>query len=140
MENILLTAILVVVVMSAMLNFTGYVKKNTIIKNMTAKIDADSLIIADCFSEDVIQLYFDVMQNREKYFLGKCTFEKEGDTITVWASNDIYNRKFYTHDESKKEQVEQMNSKLTYFDKVLLDNIIKAIGDRNKKILTKVFL
>lgn len=110
------------------------------IKIMVDKISLDNVNLSDCFSEDVVALYLDVLSETNKYSLAGCVLGKSNNPIMVWASNDMYSRRFYTHDKGKDKDVEEMNKKLTYYDKVLLDRIVTSFKTRQDKLVTKFFI
>lgn len=95
------------------------------------------------FSKPVKELYLDVIANPNKWevangVMQKCNKSERSD-ITIWAVNDIHSRKFYTHNKNLESKVKEYNSKLTHYDKELLDRLIKAVRDRKLKIEEKIF-
>lgn len=96
--------------------------------------------ITDCFSKDVIGYYLRVLNNPNSFSESDYTIDEVGSEVGIWCTNSIINRRFYTHKDSLKEEVKEMNAKLNYYDKLLLDKLSKTIIKRQNNIVTKLFI
>lgn len=116
------------------------VRRNKWIEFMVDRISLENINLTDCFSKEVITLYLNVLNETNKYSLTNATLDVAGSKIMVWAANDMDSRRFYTHDDKLKESVEEMNKKLTHYDKLLLDKLVNAFRNRQDKLVTKFFV
>lgn len=119
-----------------------FIKKNKVsLTNIYTGID--NMQDDEYFSKAVKQYYLDFIKEPNKYSNSGCTIQKSGSTasndIVIWIANDIESRCFYTHSKEKQDEVKELNSKLTHFDKILLDKISKTIKDRNINLEEKIF-
>lgn len=130
--NLLLISVVIVLILK---------KKDKSITNVYTGIE--NMEDDEYFSKAVKRYYLDVISEPNMYICDRTTLKRTGQTesssITIWAANDISDRRFYTHSGSKREEVKSLNSKLTSHDLVLLDKLCKAIADRNIKIEEKIF-
>lgn len=116
------------------------VRSDKWIEFMVEKISFENTNLTDCFSNNVVSLYLDVLNETNRYSLNAYTLDKVDSTISIWAANGIDSRRFYTHDESKKQEVEERNKKLTHYDRLLLDKLVIAFKNRQDKLVTKFFV
>tara|TARA_R110000796_G_scaffold73490_1_gene165267 strand:+ start:417 stop:842 length:426 start_codon:yes stop_codon:yes gene_type:complete len=141
MEKVLLIVILITLIAGiALIIHVNKIRKNKFIEVLIDQIKLENINLTDCFSKDVVSFYLSVLKDTNKYSLNNCTLNRVNDDVMIWASNDIHNRRFYTHNEKKKKEVEDMNSKLTHYDKVLMDKVINSFKNRQDKLVTKFFL
>ncbi len=137
---LLITNIFIVIIGIIINTRVSIIRKNKWIELMVDRITIENINLTDCFSKDVISLYLNVLKETNRYSLGDCLLKEEGNEITVWASNTIESRRFCTHDTELYEQVKEMNNKLTYYDKMLLDKLIQCFKNRQDKLVTKFFI
>jgi len=116
--------ILVSVLIAKINNISTKIDKglNNIADKFIDNINLENVNVAlsDCFSQEVIDVYKDVMENTNGWELKQCTLERKSDNTEIWAANDIENRRFHSG-----ENKEEINKKLTHYDKLLLDKIVK---------------
>jgi len=141
MEKILLVTILITLIIGiAVIIYVNKTNKNKWIESMVNGVVLKNTKLSECFSKDVVNLYIDVLNDTNKYYLTEHTLIRSDSDICIWAANDIINRKFFSRNNSNEEQVAEMNSKLTYYDKILLDKLIQSIKSRQDKLVTKFFI
>lgn len=130
---VLITGIIVIIQVNK-------VRRNKWIEFMVEKISLENINLTDCFSKDVVSLYLGVLNETNRYSLNAHTLDIADSTISIWAANGIDSRRFYTHDASKKQEVEERNKKLTHYDRLLLDKLVTAFKNRQDKLVTKFFV
>lgn len=141
METGLLIIIeLTIIFLSVVLIHKNKINKNKLIDRMVDKISINDLDIDDCFSTYVLDYYKRVLTNPEKFSKGHCVIQEDGNKIEVWTQNDIIHRRFYTNEKALELEVEEINSKLTHYDRVLLDKISEQIEKNNKILIKKFFV
>lgn len=117
------------------------VRREKFIEMIIAQINLDNMSLVDCFSKDVLEVYLDIIKNPNGWSLHNCTLDRISDGAMIWASNELDSRRFYTHgSDEEKKKIEEKNKKLTHYDKVLLDKIVRAYRDRQDKLVTKFFI
>ena len=114
--------------------------KEEMVKFVIKKVSLKDLVGKKLFSKAVVDIYLDIMKNADKYVLSGTTLEIPNTKIQIWAANDVDSRRFYTHEDELKEEVDAKNKKLTYYDRVLLDRLITAIREGHNKMVTKFFI
>lgn len=141
MEKILLVTILVTLIIGiALIIHVNKIRRNKWIEFMVDRISLDNINLTDCFSKEVVGLYIGILKDTNKYSLSAHTLDFSGSDIGIWAANSMENRRFYTTKDKKKKEVEEMNSKLTHYDKLLLDKLVNAFKNRQDKLVTKFFV
>lgn len=103
------------------------------------KLDYSTLKKQNLFSPDVMEVYLYAIEHPEKFSYGGYTIEITGRAIEIWASNQIGSRRFYIPSDENQELVDEMNSKLTYYDKYLLDRLCTAVKEGQTKTLEIFF-
>lgn len=137
----LLIANIFIVIIGIVINTrVSKIRKNKWIEFMVDKVTLENINPTDCFSKDVISFYLNVLKETNRYSLGNCILQEQGNEISVWAANDITSRRFYTHNTELAEQVKIMNNKLTCYDKILLDKLVQSFKSRQDKLVTKFFI
>jgi hypothetical protein len=116
------------------------IRRNKWIEFMVDRISLENINLTDCFSKDVVSIYISVLNETNKFSLTDCLLKFSDSDIYIWASNSLENRRFYTHNEEKQKEVDEMNKKLTHYDKLLLDKLVKAFKNRQDKLVTKFFV
>tara|TARA_R110000851_G_scaffold142286_1_gene280730 strand:- start:12 stop:437 length:426 start_codon:yes stop_codon:yes gene_type:complete len=141
MEKVLLIAILITLIGGiALIIYVNKIRQTKFIEVLVDQISLDNINLTDCFSKDVVSLYLGVLKDTNKYSLSDCTLNVSGDDVMIWSANDLDSRRFYTHNKSKQKEVEEMNSKLTHYDKLLMDKLVTAFKNRQEKLVTKFFV
>jgi hypothetical protein len=136
---LIINLIVLVIGLIIMSNLTK-IRREKWIESMIGRISLENINVTDCFSKEVLNFYLDVLKDTNKFEVTAHTLNKVGSEIQVWISNDVDSRRWYTHDVDSKEKVEELNKKLTIYDKMLLDRITNAIRERHDKLVTKFFL
>lgn len=137
----LLIANIFIVIIGIVINTkVSKIRKNKWIEFMVDKVTLENINTTDCFSKDVISFYLNVLKETNRYSLGNCILQEQGNEISVWAANDITSRRFYTHNTELAKQVKIMNNKLTCYDKILLDKLVQSFKSRQDKLVTKFFI
>ena len=134
MEFILLHIILVVVQVAIVLKV-----KNELIFTLIDKLDYKKLDKRDILSSDVMLLYIKALEVPSRFSCDQHTLNIEGEKIKIWAANNINSRAFYTHDISLVDKVKEMNTKLTKYDKLLLDKICNRVKEGELHLINTFF-
>lgn len=118
------------------------VRREKFLEMIIAQINLDNMSLVDCFSKDALAVYMDIINNPNGWSLHNCTLDKISDGTKIWAANELDSRRFYANSMSDEEKklIEAKNAKLTHYDKVLFDKIVKAYKDRQDKLVTKFFI
>lgn len=141
MEKILLVTILITLIIGiAVIIYVNKIRRNKWIEFMVDRISIENINLTDCFTKEVVALYISILNETNKFTLTDHTLNVSDSDISIWACNDLDNRRFYTHNKEKQKEVDEMNSKLTYYDKLLLDKLIQAFKNRQDKLVTKFFV
>ena len=101
--------------------------KNELIFTLIDKLDYKKLDKRDILSSDVMSLYVKSLEKPCAFSCDGWTLSIGSEPIKVWATNELNSRAFYTHDTSLIDKVEEMNKKLTKYDKLLLDKICNRV-------------
>ncbi len=120
--------------------YKNKVTKDKFIQTLIDNVNLENINLDNCFSKEVIDVYLDVLKNTNDWQIGNCTLKNEKTKQEIWIANDIDNRKFYTHNDDLKKDLELINESLTKFDKILLDKIANSYKNRENNLLTRFFL
>jgi len=139
--NILLLANIFILVFGIyFIIYKNKVTKDKFIQTLIDNVNLENINLDNCFSKEVIDVYLDVLKNTNDWQIGNCTLKNEKTKQEIWIANDIDNRKFYTHNDDLKKDLELINKSLTKFDKILLDKIANSYKNRENNLLTRFFL
>lgn len=118
------------------------VRREKFLEMIITQINLDNMSLVDCFSKDALAVYMDIINNPNGWSLIGCTLHKISDGTQIWAANELDSRQFYTSDfnDEVKKATQEKNAKLTHYDKVLFDKIVKAYRNRQDKLVTKFFI
>lgn len=107
-----------------------------VVKEIIKTIDLTQLPTTNIFSKAVLDVYREALVNPDMFILHSDTTMSTPihEDVTIWIANDISNRRFHSH--GNQELTKKLNSKLTHYDTLLLDQIYKSIKDRTD-LLTK---
>lgn len=103
------------------------------------KLDYKNLEKRDILSSDVMSLYVKALENPCAFSCDDYILSVGSEPIKVWATNEIISRAFYTHDSSLIDKVEEMNKKLTKYDKLLLDKICNRVKNGELHLINTFF-
>lgn len=141
MEKILLVTILVTLIIGiVVIIYVNKIRRNKWIEFIVDRIILENINLTDCFTKEVVALYISILNETNKFNLTEHTLNVSDSDISIWAANGLDSRGFHTHNKEKKDEVKEMNSKLTYYDKLLLDKLIQAFKNRQDKLVTKFFV
>lgn len=142
MEMLLLITIMLLVIITLILIIRLTRQSvDLFLKTIHDQINNKNTILTDCFSKDVLEIYLDILNNPNGWVLEQHILRRISDNMAIWAANDIHARNFFSHPAANNsEEIEEKNSKLTYYDKVLLDKIVNSYKTRQDKLVTKFFM
>ena len=129
-----------------------WIKKNNTAKLLASNLrfveadikDKEELIkefkLNKLFSEVALNFYFDILNHSELYYIDEYCLGKEigRQGISLWLSNGVWQRNFYTQNELLYEEVKEMNKKLTRYDHLLLDEIAKEFKKHQSLDMIKI--
>ena len=120
--------------------YKNKVTKDKFIQTLIDNVNLQNINLENCFSKEVIDVYLDVLKNTNDWQIGNCVLENKQTKKSIWISNEIQNREFYSQDSETKKELEVINDKLTKYDKILLDKIAKSYQNRESGLVTRFFL
>ena len=103
------------------------------------KIDYKKIKKRDLFSPCVMDIYVKALENPVYFTYSYYTVDIVGSDIKIWTANEIDNRRFYTNNSSLKEEVKEMNSKLTKYDKIILDKLCSKVKQGELHLIDTFF-
>lgn len=106
---------------------------------LARKIDFSKLSKRDLFSPDVMEVYLLAIEHPAKFSFDEYVVNISGKDFAIWRRSELYHRRFYWGSDSNKELVEGMNSKLTHYDRYLLDKLCVAVQEGQTKTLELFF-
>ena len=93
--------------------------------------------------KEVYQLFID-KTNIKLFKEGYCNVNISNFDISIWASNDIYNRIFTMLPDNiiikQNSTLDEINESLSMADKTILDHIVKAVKVNNKEFINRLFI
>ncbi|SHH17136.1 hypothetical protein SAMN05444372_11924 [Flavobacterium micromati] len=139
--NILLFANIIILIFGIYyIIYKNKVTKDKFIETLIDNVNLQNINLENCFSKEVIDVYFDVLKNTNDWQTGSCVLENKKTKTSIWTSNEIQNRAFYSQDSEIKKELKVINDKLTKYDKILLDKIAKNYQNRESGLVTRFFL
>lgn len=105
---------------------------------LVRKIDFSKLSKRDLFSPDVMGVYLLAIEHPEKFSFDEYLVHISGKDFSIWHRNTLPSRSFYCSGNNKDLEVE-MNSKLTHYDRYLLDKLCTAVQEGQTKTLEIFF-
>lgn len=144
---LLISLLLLQLIAIVFISRNNKVRKKEILNQLVfnVKNNLDSLEYHKWFSKPVLEIYHDILNNPQGWNVSNDYYllERTSDGLKIWAANSVDARRFYTFEndgEKAKNKAEEDNKNLTYYDKVLLDKIIKAYKNKQDNLVTKFFI
>lgn len=106
---------------------------------LARKIDFSKLSKKDLFSPDVMEVYLLAIEHPEKFSFDKYLVNISGKDFAIWHRSELVNRRFYFSGDGNEELEVEMNSKLTHYDRYLLDKLCVAVQEGQTKTLELFF-
>jgi len=101
--------------------------------------DKSNSQLTKLFHPKVIELYRQIIANPNCAIVDP--FCLKIHNTEIWIVNSVYDRRFYSHKLDTKEQLDkEINQFLSYYDKLLLDKLAKAIKANQDTMVTKLFI
>jgi hypothetical protein len=144
-DLLIIVNILLLIVAVIVINRSNKIRRIKFLEMLIEQVKLKNINLGECFSQPVIDVYISVLKDTNLWSLPpkSCTLNGP-NKIQIWAANDLDARRFYGYynekDSEDDKKIQEWNSNLTHYDKVLLDRIITAIEDRQSILITKFFL
>ena len=103
------------------------------------KLNYKNLEKRDLLSADVMELYIKALEYPVRFTCDKHLMRVGDEAIYVWIANTVTSREFYTHDEYLKPKVDEMNKKLSMYDKRLLDKLCVRVKEGELHLINTFF-